>query len=96
MARPTATQRRVGARFEPVCVALTALQKSKACGPAQVSYTPIGYQPEIVGQKRRNEPRLTHDHASPQFQARFRTRTGEMSTALLAPARTPPRLTHDP
>ena len=40
----------------------------------------------IVGQKWRNAPRLTHDHAEHRFQAPFRTRTGEMSAASLAPA----------
>jgi hypothetical protein len=65
------------------------------------SYTPIGYSPVIVGQKRRIAPPLTHAHAEPQFQALFRTRTGEMSAPPLASARTTPAfdpqsLTRDP
>jgi hypothetical protein len=50
------------------------------------SYTPIGYPSVSVGQKRRIAPPLTHAHAKPQFQALFRTRTGEMSAKSLAPA----------
>jgi hypothetical protein len=51
-------------------------------------HTPIGYESVIVGQKRRYSPQLTHDQAKPQFQALFRTRTGEMSAAPFAPAST--------
>jgi hypothetical protein len=46
----------------------------------------VGYPSTIVGQKRRNAPPLTHDHAGHRFQALFRARTGEMSAAPLAPA----------
>jgi len=38
-----------------------------------------------VGQKRRIAPRLTHDQAELRFQALFRTRTGEMFAAFIAP-----------
>jgi hypothetical protein len=38
---------------------------------------------------------LTHNHGEPRLQALFRTRTGEMSAAPLAPAGTCPLLTHD-
>ena len=62
----------------------------------KINYTPIGYPSVIVGQKRRNAPRMTHNHAWLRIQALFRTRTGEMSAALLASARTRPLLTHNP
>jgi hypothetical protein len=39
----------------------------------------------IVGQKWRNAPPMTHDHAEHRFQALFRTRTGEMSAPPLGP-----------
>ena len=55
--------------------------------------TPMGYPSEIVGQKRRNAPPMTHDHAERRFQAPFRARTGEMSAEPLAPAETWPLLT---
>ena len=58
-------------------------------------YTPVGYVPVIVGQKRRITPPLTHDDAAHRFQALFRTRTGEMSAAPIAPPRTWPLLTHN-
>jgi hypothetical protein len=57
--------------------------------------TPVGYASVIVGQNWRNAPLLTHNQAKPQFQALFRTRTGEMSAAPLAPAGTWPLLTHN-
>ena len=64
-----------------------------SAGPA--GYTPIGYPPIIVGQKRRITPRLTHDQAELRFQALFCIRTGEMSGAPLALPGLWPRLTHD-
>jgi hypothetical protein len=59
------------------------------------AYTPIGYPPFTVGQKRRITPRLTHDQAELRFRAPFCTRTGEMSGAPLAPFGLWPLLTHD-
>jgi hypothetical protein len=61
---------------------------------AGIRTTPAGYASVIVGQKRRNAPRLTHDHAEPRFQALIRTRTGEMSAVTLAPAGASSLLTH--
>ena len=46
-----------------VCGNYARVPMPKVCGPARSSYTPIGYQSEIVGQKRRNPPPLTHNHA---------------------------------
>jgi hypothetical protein len=40
----------------------------------------------IAGQKWRNAPPMTHAHAEPPIRAPFRTLSGEMSPASLAPA----------
>jgi hypothetical protein len=39
------------------------------CSPQLYMHTLIGYALDNVGQKRRNAPPLTHDHAAPRFQA---------------------------
>ena len=61
------------------------------------SYTPVEYPSVIVGQNAAQcaafEPTIT---PSPRFRVLFRTLTGEMSGAPLAPARTRPLLTHNP